>query len=613
MIRLNQVTTALIGLYVASLAGFISQSAHAGPQVQPLTVFFIHGLSGSTDTFFDMPKLLEETFNVPGQPEKIRSVVLTYDTLNPKASTTDFVKQIFEQIVSKMPDRNAPYSMIMHSQGAIVGRQYIDNCMAKGSMKLSNGTHYNGCSKKAPPNLQHFITLAGAQWGSSVANALTTGNLLLNLFGSGLYRQEHELAIGSQNLMEDRIDIIIDELIKRKFFPQQTRVTAIVGDVSTNLKQFNMVSGIMGNVIGGTEGDTAVEAAYAAPDFLFRYIVGEKDIQSETHVADHVETYYVTQPHMDVPTVIGGLVPGLARVRRENSNDHAAYQLILRELNRSYFHDASVQPRVDEALARLMIPEPRSSDWGQFKSMLRIFNSEIAFHLPEGYERDFGLDGNPGAIEISFLPLNSKLPRSRNQLKGTPIEKLVTGNSLIAKLSGFTSTDSMKSTRAHFLGFYHAGQVRIESAFIPNPLVPDVKPQVVGEVCYRVNTRGIKAKTFCTQVAPGRASFTRVDLHADLPYEKDQASGGPRCLGVVAPHVNKHKGFVFAASSGTTRLMNKNPAGDRPVNLDGNREIYIFGMQNDRYLFNYSGTWAWIERVDVDIDSRSCKPLGDLK
>lgn len=593
MTRFNRVIGTLI---VVATALLTAQQSHA--QVQPLTVFFIHGLEGGTETFADMPELLEETFNTPGQAPVIRSVRLLYSTQDPKANTADFVKQIHEQIMANMPDKKAPYSLIMHSQGAIIGREYIDNCMGKGSMQLSNGSEWRGCSQQAPPNLKHFITLAGAFWGSPVANAMTNGNWLLGMFGDGLSRQDHDLAIGSKNLVEDRIDIIIDQLIHRRFFPQQTRVMAVVGDVSTNLPQFKLLEPFVGSAVGDSETDLAVEASYASPNFLFHYIVGAKDVQAETHVADHVETYYVTQPHTDMDPLLGPVADGMAAVRRGKSDNHAAFQLILRELTNSYFYNYAVQARVDADIARLINEKNHSPDWGPFKSRMRVFTSELELHLPEGYDRDFGLDGNPQKIAIYFQSLSQPGVRlSQSQLTGTPIESLVIDDSMIAKLVGFTSTDQTKSTRKHFIGFYHSGRLRLESAFIPNPLNPDLTPQVVGDVCYSVNTPGLKQTTFCTQIAPAKASFSRIDLLADIPYANGRAADGTCFVAVVPKAQNKHQGSVFATNYDVTPFKN----------LQENSTIEVYGLENSRYRFNDSGVWHYIEHGDVDIDrNRPC-------
>lgn len=126
-------------------------------------IFLIHGIGGDATTFGSMEEFLNK------KNECYLTSTFIYDTGNNSLSTYDFAEDLDNYISSHLTENqyseNDKISLVMHSQGGIVGSLWL--------LKVKNE------KKKAYERIDSFITLSTPYWGSSMAKVGT--NVLFTL------------------------------------------------------------------------------------------------------------------------------------------------------------------------------------------------------------------------------------------------------------------------------------------------------------------------------------------------------------------------------------------------------------------------------------------------
>lgn len=469
----------------------LSLFAFGAQATETLTVFLIHGLGGSEGTFCRMPDLLKRQFG-----DDINVVPLTYKTEAPDLGPLDFTKEIHDKILAHYSANNlsqtAPYSLIMHSQGGIIGRQIAMNCLTAPQAVTTSASSRSPqkCDVRFPTNLKHFITLGTPHWGSTYASRLA--DLDLSILNGIPLKQIEQLEVGSTTLVSDRIDLLSIRPKERRLsiVPSGTRFVSIAGNISEIAKEkmrsvtrhaLNYLTNIHEN-----EDDIVVPLAFGQPDFIYHIEPRDQGtaLKGQTHFAD--ESFVVQQPHVQMYSFKD--VDGIACVSDERDRDkrHLSYQLIVRELNSTYFHDSDLlksnQRRIDQL-----------SD--SFNRQSSIFASELVIQLPESFHRDL------------------TLASARVDIKGSQeIETTVLDNSWAAKAQGF-NTNSQDKAAKRFFGYFHSGRFKRPLDLSgTNGLTTSFTEPHRGQICYSISVPGFEKKDFCVDVEPSRASFSRVIL-----------------------------------------------------------------------------------------------------
>lgn len=117
-------------------------------------IFLIHGVGGSNKTFGSMEKYLNKF------DECFVTTSFSYDTGNSKLSTYDFAqhfaKFLMDKIRSESISRHDKISLVMHSQGGIVGSIWLN---------MMKQTH-----PEIHSMVDSFITLSTPYWGADMAD-----------------------------------------------------------------------------------------------------------------------------------------------------------------------------------------------------------------------------------------------------------------------------------------------------------------------------------------------------------------------------------------------------------------------------------------------------------
>jgi hypothetical protein len=599
----------------------------------PLTIYLIHGLGGDKTTFCDLTQQLQDKFG----KDRVRIVPLAYETQNPNKIPMDFVMEIRSQITEDYRANSlpidAPYSLIMHSQGGIVGRNFVFHCV--------NGRGVNSCAgADVPKNLRHFITLGTPHWGSPFAMKASE-SMLIGMLSGGLTRQNKHLSIGSTTMVNDRHSFMAESEKGIRLFPEQTRVVAIAGLLSEVFQELKFPLSTALSLIAGTdknEDDLVVPLTYANPDFYYNVENPETGAMTSgmTRISDANYMVKSRQPHIYLQHL-----PGLACVKEKTAEQHLGYHLILRELNDSFFENEKVSSYVSSKAQQF-------SDG--FAKNARIFSSEVLFYMPEGegYQRDIQLKADQ--IKITA---NKEI-----------IESTVIRDSLAAKNVGFNNSDASAKSK-HYIGFFHSG--KFKNSYRLKTLS---QPQL-SEICYSLKIDGFEQKDFCALVSPSLATFSKVYLKPYLPIPAPGEKGtkfrmlddnyvlsvtpsygkfeiqainiasnetvrrvvdpsevpdeleslASNCfVGRVANHKGVHQGEVFAHFDDEEKQYALPAGSDLQI-----RGRYAIGRKNngaassytqDRYFFtaieNSSGKpetfTGWVNRHDVDLlDSHPCE------
>jgi len=117
-------------------------------------IFLLHGLDGTPSSFGSMGAYLEK------QSPCYKAYGFAYDTGNDKLTTYDFADDFHEYVEQRVKNGTiGPYdkiSMIMHSQGGIIGNIWLENILQKDPQLFSQ--------------VDSFITLSTPHWGAEIAN-----------------------------------------------------------------------------------------------------------------------------------------------------------------------------------------------------------------------------------------------------------------------------------------------------------------------------------------------------------------------------------------------------------------------------------------------------------
>lgn len=117
-------------------------------------IFLIHGIGGNAKSFGQMENYLK------GSDDCYQVHSFEYDTGNSALSTYDFSASFDQYITKKVNDKEITpldkISLIMHSQGGLVGNLWLDR------VRESNISVYQ--------QIDAFITLSTPHWGAEIAN-----------------------------------------------------------------------------------------------------------------------------------------------------------------------------------------------------------------------------------------------------------------------------------------------------------------------------------------------------------------------------------------------------------------------------------------------------------
>jgi pimeloyl-ACP methyl ester carboxylesterase len=117
-------------------------------------IFLIHGIGGDRTTFGQMEKYLNNFDNC------FVTTSFEYDTGNSFLSTYDFAKSFHDHVLDKVKSGtisvNDKVSLIMHSQGGIVGNIWLNMIRQTDQVLFSQ--------------VDSFITLSTPHWGADMAN-----------------------------------------------------------------------------------------------------------------------------------------------------------------------------------------------------------------------------------------------------------------------------------------------------------------------------------------------------------------------------------------------------------------------------------------------------------
>lgn len=199
-------------------------------------IFLIHGIGGSSKTFGQMDKYLKRV----DACYEVHTFV--YDTGNSQLSTYDFANHFHQFLMEKVNKEEIrafdKISLIMHSQGGVVGNLWLD------LVRQANPALYN--------QIDAFITLSTPHWGAEIANV---GRHVLFTLPEGVNNpispfgriELNEMSYGSRTI--ENLNTIINQNIK----PLNFRPLAVGG-----------IHKIKNKVIG--ENDTVVPIFSSRPD-----------------------------------------------------------------------------------------------------------------------------------------------------------------------------------------------------------------------------------------------------------------------------------------------------------------------------------------------------------
>ena len=186
------------GLMLVLMA--VHSSAFAAAK-KPLVVFLIHGLGGNETTFGDLPDMIRAEL---GQELIVQK--LLYNTESPTETPRMFVDQIAIQMAntfrqSGLDPKRDPFALVGHSQGGIVARSYISNCIL-----------FDDCKAPGlPKNAVLLFTMGTPHWGSPLANKMSSGSItgkVVGWAGGARYEQNKQLAIGSTSMYTERSSVL---------------------------------------------------------------------------------------------------------------------------------------------------------------------------------------------------------------------------------------------------------------------------------------------------------------------------------------------------------------------------------------------------------------------
>lgn len=200
-------------------------------------IFLIHGVGGSAKTFGQMESYLKK------MDECYKVYSFEYDTGNSSLSTYDFAASFHEYVLKLQIPASDKISLIMHSQGGLVGNLWLN------------------LVKDANPMLYHqvdaFITLSTPHWGAEIANIgkrffFTLPESVKNPISPFGRIELNEMSYGSATISN------LNSIITQNFRPMNFRPLAVGG-----------IHKIKNKLIG--ENDVVVPVFSSRPDHFFAH------------------------------------------------------------------------------------------------------------------------------------------------------------------------------------------------------------------------------------------------------------------------------------------------------------------------------------------------------
>lgn len=400
------------------------------PSRLPLTVFLVHGMGGDETTFCDLKSVLETYYHerslnkTPFYVHPIR-----YSTHTEGLRPIEFKAELNQQIVdfyieNKLPS-HAPYMIIAHSQGGVVGMRYFIDCLWK---RRCGGDK----AHLTPGNFKRLITLGSPFWGSPVASSISEGgfikDFLAGLSGAKL-AQVKALAQGSiplTNMRKRLLQIFSRPEALAKKGLSDFEVHNIAGEIS----QASWFGGLTRMFLSGSmpwEFDAVVDSASARLSFLYHIENSVTGGYKKGQLQIPGRYYSLTRPHIELNDV-----NGLACVKRgpEVFLKNPVLPIILSVIE-GYFDQKRYDPRLVSSVIRNTTTE------------LKNFSVETKLNLPLNYDRE---------LKVNF---DQEIKISKPEGEKS-IQNAVLPSSFIAKYSGFNENDT-RVIQKRFMTYFHHG------------------------------------------------------------------------------------------------------------------------------------------------------------
>lgn len=569
-----------------------------GYDPKPHIIFFIHGLRGSESTFGYMHELLKK-YLAPYKNIKVK--ILTYPTkedpsdakffrvdqiqyLHPwdfaQIINTKIISYFFEQnlrdqnscfkkystrpspqlqfCLNNAVDLNTPYSLIMHSQGGLIGKILLNSCLppnrgceyesglkefeklllpeinndnAQIKNKLTDLIYshledhtIDGLSKtKAllPKNLRNFISLGSPFWGSYIANGSWfkedflnhAEEFLLNFKMSLPLNQIKQLSIGSKTLSWQRLFMLNipwnrHELNKYRIwqsnYDKQLQVFNFAGDLS-DFKDFFW---FIDRPFKDFELDEVVALPEARSDFLYSIEDIHPDfgsIKGATFVSESqwqgTNFFPLRVAHQRlVHPITKKVIPGIAFIEHKNHLDHPSF-IGIRNI---FYQQFGLLNK-----GKLYTPE-QMQKW--FTEDIQNFTVELKLVFPEGYHRQMAIQENKIHIysqDSSLFEILDLKQRAHSISLGNP--------------SG-VNNEGLKATGRYQQTFYHVGRFNKSQAWKPHK-VP-LSMMKISELSYQIPILGFtrrpfaqnKEREFSIPVLPSYNSYGELYFYPYLPF-----------------------------------------------------------------------------------------------
>ena len=569
---------------------------------KPYVVFLVHGLGGDETTFGSFPEILQTEFGA----QNVLVERIVYNTQSSTESAVQFTDQIAKQMAEFYnkhglnPDVD-PFGFIVHSQGGIMARVYIAECIRPEGTHAGTGMvgEMRECRKKtlanglanplySPKRPTLLLTLGTPHWGSQMGNKVSDDGIIgkvLAWVSGKMYAQNKQLAVGSSRMWTDRHTMIESVPYWKKkgynYFLPGLRFVSVAGNVVQDGRHF---TGLLQKALNWfasediNEDDVIVPTTVANPAFHY-YLESEIEGNSrkrevkEGDISMANETYLVRLPHTDFDTgddeneKISDKFDGIAspKLRADGSVKHIGLYYALRELAKNTFKN---EPKATEYQAKI---DAMTAAGRGDAPKVREFSSEVIIRMPIGYNRKTQLSEKHINDFIHIRPV-----APQNAREGR-IEVAAVKNSLAFKDYGFNYADKDQANKRYFL-FLHTGRFAEEDAATYG------NPEKSANLCYEMQIPGFENKSFCTVVRPGEATFSEIILSPKTIA--DVVTGGEK-----NPRLLLNQTMVLGYDSRLNQALTVSQDGEYALKVISGGELE--GLVDERLLGNDA------RRVDV--------------
>lgn len=332
-------------------------------------IFLIHGIGGNRTTFGQMEKYLNDF------DECFVTTSFEYDTGNSFLSTYDFAKSFYDHVLDKIKSgtisNNDKVSLIMHSQGGIVGNIWLNMIRQTDQVLFSQ--------------VDAFITLSTPHWGADMANLgkklfFTLPDSWENPISPIGRIELNEMSYGSGTIND------IHWSLPEVFAHQSLRPLAVAGFHKGGQ-----------SIIG--EGDVVVPVYSSRADhYASSEVVSFSDSFVPAKFTKHETTPLVVVPADHIPMDLPGIASLPKRCIKNAVCNHPSISAITNHLKGRAI--ASVMPKLENYRITIYVKGLESysakdfslellDDGSQFKKAAAKLNEGIAFTL-EGKTRKSG-------------------------------------------------------------------------------------------------------------------------------------------------------------------------------------------------------------------------------